>query len=50
MLPDNETSYQYPPLIQKRIDRQLVYAALETKMNSFVYRKNIESRLILRLF
>lgn len=37
-LPGNETSYEYPPIIEKSIDRQLVYAALETKMNSYVFK------------
>ena len=33
-LTGNETYFEYPPLIQRRIDRKLVYTALETKMES----------------
>ncbi|KAJ3640055.1 hypothetical protein Zmor_003375 [Zophobas morio] len=36
-LPGNETYFEYPPLIQRRIDRKLVYTALETKMESNGY-------------
>ncbi|XP_044256518.1 uncharacterized protein LOC123006250 [Tribolium madens] len=36
-LPGNQTYFEYPPLIQRRIDRKLIYTALETKMESNGY-------------
>lgn len=33
-LPYNESFLEYPPLIQRRIDRQLIYNAIQMKMQS----------------
>ncbi|KAJ8936658.1 hypothetical protein NQ318_020638 [Aromia moschata] len=36
-LPSNETSYEYPPLIERTLDRQMVYNAMEKKISSNGY-------------
>lgn len=30
--PSNETSYEYPPLVSRDIERKVVYQAIESKM------------------
>ncbi|XP_045476533.1 uncharacterized protein LOC123682143 [Harmonia axyridis] len=36
-VPGNETSFEYPPLLGRNIDRTLIYQALETKLRSIGY-------------
>ncbi|XP_044758933.1 uncharacterized protein LOC123316777 [Coccinella septempunctata] len=37
LVPGNETSFEYPPLLGRNIDRTLIYKALETKLRSIGY-------------
>lgn len=35
-LPNNISDFNYPPIIEKRIDRKLIYNALEYKLKTYV--------------
>lgn len=32
--PSNQSTYDYPPLVSRTIDRQMVYEAVQTKIQS----------------